>query len=398
MSHILKSISIRGIVNSIGGYSVEADVLLDSGDRGRASIPVALAPGRREVSGLDLNLRLGKLVAYDKVLKALLSCPELEVGQVALDDRLSQMTQTNIAPPAVCLAVSMAYARAVSGTRRSTLWEYIEDISGLKASVPAPIINIFSGGIHAPQYLPFQNVMAVPLGRDAPEQLAAAIDLYFYVRDEAGALDLIKGVSPAGGLILGDRDGRFAIDLLQRCIVERRAESVLGIGIDVAAEHLKTAPGRYQLAEKEYNSDDFAQLVTRISEDFKLAYVEDPFDSDDPEHWRSFTRKVGDETLVVADDLFATNAAYVASGLATAMMVKLTQVGSLSAAVEAARCAADQGMKIVTSHRSVETEDTFVSELSVGLGASFQKVGGPIGSDRTAKMNVLLRAFDEVNA
>lgn len=398
MSHSLKSIYIRGIVNSVGGYSVETDVMLDTGDRGRASIPVALAPGRREVSGLDLNLRLGGVNSFDKVLEAQLLSPELEGGQAALDDRLAQMIKANTAPPAVCLAISMAYARAVSGALRCSLWEYIEDASGLTAGVPAPIINIFSGGIHAPQYLPFQNVMAVPLRCDAPDQLAAAIDLYFYARQSALALDLVKGVSPAGGLILGDKDGRFAIDLLQRCIGEMQAENVLGIGIDVAAEHLKQASDKYRMGAKEYGPEEFSRYMIAMSEDFKLAYVEDPFDSDDNENWRKFTSRVGDQTLVVADDLFATSATHVTPGLANAMMVKLTQVGTLSAAVQAARCAADQGMKLVTSHRSVETEDTFVSELSVGLGASFQKVGGPIGSDRTAKMNVLLRAFDEVGS
>lgn len=396
MPQVLKNICIRGIVNSTGGYSVEADACLDTGYTGRASVPIALAPGRREVVGIELDLQLGRLTTFDAALASVLLNESTAQDQHSLDAQLLELTQSRLVPPAVALAVSIAYARAVADERRCRVWEYVQELSGLETRVPSPIVNIFSGGIHAPHRLAFQNVLAVPRTGDVPDQLAAAIDLYFYARNEAAGLDLVEGISPSGGIILRTSDERYALDLLARCIKEMRAEDVLGMGIDVAAEHLTSGPGRYRLAGKYLAADAFLERLIALQADFSLTYLEDPFDAEDTDHWHDITQAVSGKALIVADDLFATNAALIVPGAATGIVIKPAQVGTISGAIKAARCAAEHGMQLVTLHRSVETEDTFVSDLSIGLGAAFQKMGGPIGSDRTAKMNVQIRAFEEV--
>ncbi len=252
--------------------------------------------------------------------------------------------------------------------------------------------TLFSGGVHLREpRLPFQQIMLVPAFDTFVEDVEAVLDVYAAVEAALERAGVRFSYSASSGMVperLGYRDVlTVALDAIEHCDLG----CLVSLGIDVAAEHLRTPAGRYRIGPRELEGADLAGELLDLVRAFSLAYVEDPFDPDDEALWRGFSRAVPATACVVGDDLFASDPRYVAPELAHGILLKLSQSGTLTRALDAARAAAAHGMALCVSHRSGETEDTGLCDLAVGLGARYAKIGGPRRGDRVAKYNQLLR-------
>lgn len=230
--------------------------------------------------------------------------------------------------------------------------------------------------------------MVLPAG-DLPTRIKTAMDVY------TGCERLADNppISASSGLLVPDRETAWQLAALASA-----APPSLDLGIDVAAEHLATSKGTYRFEHREYSPGAFAELLTALAARHRIRYIEDPFDPGDTEAWEGFlpaARAAG--ITVVGDDLFVTDSARIRAGLADAMLLKLSQAGTLTATLQAARAAQQAGLRLAVSHRSGETEDCAMCDLAVAVGADYIKVGGPRRGDRIAKYNELLRLSESIS-
>ncbi|MEU4833787.1 hypothetical protein [Streptosporangium sp. NPDC023615] len=386
----ITEVVLRGILDSRARPTVEADVSLGE-VRGRGSCPVAIAPGRLERRrGLNTG-GLGRLrdgPAGRLLTDALTGCsPD---GQAGLDARLRELDDRHELGADVTLAVSLAYARASAAVAGRSLCAWLTELGSSTPGPPRLLVNAFSGGIHrsgAPDS--FQQVMAIPHAGSLIDDVHAALEIYGAVERGIAEGGGTPAISASSGFLPGDRDVSWQLGTLRRaCPAETKAT----LGVDVAAEHLLAAPGRYRFQGREHASAGFGALLLDLARAHGVEYVEDPFDPVDTDAWRAFlpaAREAG--VTVVGDDLFASDATRVRPGLADAVLLKPSQAGTVTATLDAARAARDAGLLLVVSHRSGETEDTAMCDLAVAVGAEWIKVGGPRRGDRIAKYNQLIR-------
>lgn len=392
MTHTIETAVIRAILNSGGEPAAEADIALVGGATGRASAPAAVSPGRRErprTCWLDLR----SAAAPPEVTRFLARLPRTTfAGQADFDAALDAAELGSD----VALSLSLAFARAAAAEAGVSIVEYIARIASTRPSIPHPIVAVISGGIHGmPGRRPFQQIMAVPATSSAREDVVVALDVYREVEARLRESRMLNGYSPSSGMLakgLGVEDSfELILEAAARCGVGDRVE----IAVDVAAEHLRTSDGRYRFGAQKITADEALDELTRLTEIYPITYLEDPFDAADILSWQELTRRLAGRTLVVGDDLFATNACYIDSTCAGGVLLKMNQAGTLSATLLAARVATDAGMALCVSHRSLETEDVFVVHLAIALGAGLIKLGGPRRGDRVSRYNELLR-LDEL--
>jgi enolase len=272
----------------------------------------------------------------------------------------------------------------------STLASYIGSLSKTVARMPSPLVAVFSGGIHGRE-MPLQQIM---LGVAQARFLDAArvtMDIYDSIEADARRDRILNGYSPSSGMLLTQCDCRRLLDMLGETISRLGYMHCCGIGIDVAAEHLKLSSGEYQFGSRLMTADSLLKEYLSLCENYPMVYIEDPFDSSDDGAWRELRRCIDPAVAVIGDDLFATNADLVDSTLASGILLKMNQIGTLTGTLHAASKASQQGMSLCVSHRSFETEDTAMCDLAVSLGAKYIKIGGPRRGDRTEKYNQLLR-------
>ena len=382
----ITGLTVRGILDSRGQPTVEADLRLD-GAVGRGSCAVAIKPGRLERRRRLHTGALGDLTGgpVGRLLQRELAGLE-PAGQQEVDRRLRELDDEHGLGADVTLAVSLAYARAASSAADLPLSRWMAaEAAGRRLTSPRLLVSAFSGGIHHGG-IPgsFQQIMLIPHGGDLVADIHAALAVYGVLERETGA----RSLSASSGLLAPDRTSEWQLGML--CRAAANAPAV--IGLDVAAEHLATGSGSYRFEGREYSSVAFADLLLNLASEYHIEYIEDPFDPADTGAWEAFlpaARAAG--VTVVGDDLFATDAARVRPGLADAVLLKLSQAGTLTATVAAANRARALGLGLVVSHRSGETEDTAMCDLAMAVGAEFIKVGGPRRGDRIAKYNQLLR-------
>jgi enolase 1/2/3 len=263
--------------------------------------------------------------------------------------------------------------------------------------MPHPLVNMFSGGIHGDRgHLPFQQIMVIPEFGSIQDDICAALTIYESVERRMADKGLILGYSASSGLMVG-QPYEALLEQLSRQISDLGMSSNAFIGVDVAAEHLRTADGRYEFSGRLLRGEELASVHHDLIDRYPIRFLEDPFDPDDVDLWRSFTREVADRSWVIGDDLFATNADYISKGLASGILLKMNQVGTLTATLGAAEAARNADMILCISHRSGETEDAAMCDLAVAVGARFIKVGGPRRGDRTVKYNQLIRLAEELS-
>jgi enolase len=384
------SLNLRGIMDSRARPTVEADLTLTGGASGRGSAPRAIAPGRRErARGAE-----GRLGPWDDLwLPGELRRAVLDAAfdsQADFDHFLLAFDDTHGAGADVTVAVSLAFARANAARLGVPLVGYLAGAA--RTGMPRLLVNVFSGGIHVPGRTDgFQQVMAIPRTGGLVDDIALACRVY----DEAAALARERfgepHLSASSGMLVPAGSGE-QVGLLRTAIVRAGAGGACTVGVDVAAEHLRTSRGRYHLDGRHLDAGALAGRLAELADHpIALEYLEDPFDPADTQAWRELPSLLPAATVVVGDDLFATDRARIDRGLAGGVLLKLTQAGTVTHTVEAAAVARAAGMALAVSHRSGETEDAGMCDLAVALAAEFIKIGGPRRGDRLAKYNQLLR-------
>ncbi len=267
--------------------------------------------------------------------------------------------------------------------------------------MPHPLVNVFSGGIHgASAGIPFQQIMILPRFPTAAEDIRAAVAVYDAVEAEMKAKSLLVGYSASSGLLAASLDYRGALDIVRETVARLGHDGRIDIAFDAAAEHLKSADGSYRIGDRRLSGEELLELYCRLADDYPIGLIEDPFDPADTALWRRLTAAVGHRVSVVGDDLFATDPANItgAEGTANAVLLKMNQVGTVTATLRAVRAVRACEMKLYVSHRSCETDDTAMCDLAVAVAADAIKIGGPRRGDRIGKYNRLLELAEHFGA
>jgi enolase len=408
----IKSIVAREILDSRGNPTLEADVVLESGARGRAMVPSGASTGSREAIELrdgDKNRYLGKGVcmAVSNVNEKI--APELRQwdakDQGGLDRKLLELDGTEnksrLGANAL-LGVSLAVAHAAAADEGIPLWSHIAAMSGAgggRLQLPVPMMNILNGGAHADNSVDMQEFMVLPIGQEAfSEALRCGVEIFHALKGVLHARGLATAVGDEGGFAPDLPSNEAAVEVILEAIAKAgySAGEDVYLGLDLAATEFYR-DGAYQLASegKSYDSEGFAEYLAGWVRQYPIITVEDGMAEDDWAGWSVLTELVGQDCQLVGDDLFVTNTRIfkrgIDEGVANAILIKLNQIGTLTETLEAIDMAAGAGYGSVISHRSGETEDTTIADLAVATSATQITTGSLCRSDRVAKYNQLLR-------
>ena len=399
-------IRAREVLDSRGNPTVEAEVLLAGGAFGRAAVPSGASTGALEAVELrDGGDRYGgkgvtRAVAniHDEIAPALLG--RNATDQEALDQVMLDLDGTpnkaRLGANAI-LAVSLAVARASTAALNIPLFKYL---GGPSARVlPVPFLNVLNGGAHAANSVDIQEFMLVPGGAPSfREALRAGVEVYHALKAVLSGRGLSTNVGDEGGFAPNLSSNREALEILSEAI--HNAGYQLGddiaLAMDVAASELYQG-GKYVLdgEGREFSSEEMTNFLEGLLDDFPLVSIEDGLAEDDWDGWKEHTRRIGSRTQLVGDDIFVTNEGILRKGIkeeiGNAILIKVNQIGSLSETLHTMETAERAGYGRMVSHRSGETEDTFISHLVVATNAGQIKTGAPARAERTAKYNQLLR-------
>ena len=407
-------VDIRGreILDSRGNPTVEVDVLLAGGERGRAAVPSGASTGEREALELrdgDQGRFLGKGVTKavghvnDEIRVALVN---REWQQRTLDDALIALdgtpTKGRLGANAL-LGVSMAALKAGAEHAGLPLYAHVAGLAGVTSGyrLPVPMMNILNGGAHADTNVDFQEFMVMPLGFPSfSEGLRAGTEIFHALRSILKARGLTTGVGDEGGFAPNLKSNRDALDSVMEAIAKAgyTAGDNVYIALDAAASEFGTAEGRYDFkksGEPSRDSEGMVALYEDWCRQYPILSIEDGCAEGDWRGWKLLTDALGTRVQIVGDDVFVTNPEILARGIkegvANALLVKLNQIGTVSETLDAIAMATRAGYRSVISHRSGETEDSTIADLAVGTSAGQIKTGSASRSDRIAKYNQLLR-------
>ena len=404
----IEAIRAREIIDSRGNPTVEADVRLAGGALGSAAVPSGASTGAREA----VELRDGDPARFGgKGVERAVANVEHEIApalegedageQARIDALLCELDGTpnksRLGANAI-LAVSLAAARAAAASRGQWLHEHLAALAGHPPPrMPVPMMNVVNGGAHADNNVDVQEFMVVPCGvasfRDAVRCGAEVFHTLKALLLERG---LATAVGDEGGVAPDLDSNREAIELILEAIGRAgyRAGEDVFIAIDAASSEFHRG-GRYHFEGKALDAPGFASVLAAWADDFPVVSIEDGMAEDDWEGWAELTARLGSRVQLVGDDLFVTHPGTlrrgVREGVANAVLVKVNQIGTLSETFETLGIAREAGYAAVISHRSGETEDTFIADLAVATGAGQIKTGSMCRSDRVAKYNRLLR-------
>jgi enolase len=405
----------RQVFDSRGRPTVEVDVVLDSGVRGRASVPSGASTGTHEAHELrdgDPNVfgGLGVTAAVDHVNGEIADTLR---GQPCTDQRAVDQLMRDLDGTAslarlganAVLGTSLAVCRASAVDSGQPLYRRISELAGTVPVLPMPMVNILSGGLHAGRGMDVQDFLAVPV---AATSVLEAIELTSRVRAAATTLCAERGLptllADEGGLSPGCRTGEEALELITQSIEAAGLQpgTDVAIAIDVAAVSLyDRAAGDYHLRreERHVSTAEMIDIVSSWVDRFAIVSIEDPLDEEDWAGWQTLTRQLGGRVRLIGDDLFTTNSARLAQGIArgaaNGVLVKVNQNGTVSGTLDVVAEARAAGYVPVVSARSGETEDDFLADLAVGTGAGQIKIGSVRNSERLAKYNQLVRIAED---
>jgi enolase len=414
----IRSLHARQILDSRGRPTVEVDVELADGTQARASVPSGASTGAAEAH----ELRDGDDAHYEGrgVLRAVAHVNgEIDAAlrgrnaedQSGIDADLLALDGTpqlkRLGANAI-LGVSLAVCRAAAASARQPLYRRIAALSDTaRITLPMPMVNILSGGLHAGRGMDVQDFLAIPA---SARSAAEAIDLVGRIRSAAARVMQRRGLSTLladeGGLSPGFENGRMALQLMVEAAEEAGLQPGVDmvIAIDVAASSLKGPNGSYRLDRegRTCGSDEMIAMVEGWVREFPIVSIEDALDEEDWEGWRKLTASLGTKVRLIGDDLFTTNLARVQRGIAqevgNGVLVKVNQNGTLSGTLAVMAAARAAAYAPVVSARSGETEDDFIADLAVGTAAGQIKIGSVRCSDRLAKYNQLLRIEEQSGA
>lgn len=413
MSANIVKINAREILDSRGNPTVEVDVVLENGLLGRAAVPSGASTGSKEA--LELRDQDKKRYAGKGVLKAIRNIVEALapkiIGQDAtrqsdLDKLMIELDGTKNKEKLganALLGLSMAIARAAAASKNQPLYLYLGGKTA--TSLPLPLMNVINGGAHASNSLDFQEFMIVPHRFDSfSESLRAGAEVFQTLKKILSDKGLSTNVGDEGGFAPNIPSIGDAMRLLTEAIEKAgyKPGEQISIALDVAATELYEG-GMYHFKKSQgtpKTSDEMIGIYENLLSQFPLVSIEDGLSEDDWEGWKKLTAILGSKVQLVGDDLFVTNTKLLEKGIeekaANAILIKLNQVGTLTETLEAIDAAQDAEWGTVISHRSGETEDTFIADLSVASGAEQIKTGSLSRSDRTAKYNQLLRIEEQL--
>ena len=412
MSTII-DVTAREILDSRGNPTVEADVTLASGAVGRAAVPSGASTGEHEAIELrdgDVERYLGKGVqnAVQNVEETI--APALE-GMMATDQMLIDRTLIDLDGTATksklganaILAVSMAVARAAAMDVGLPLYRYLG--GPLARVMPVPMMNILNGGAHASNTVDFQEYMIIPVGAsNFSDGLRMGVEVFHSLKKVLHKRKLATSVGDEGGFAPDLKNDEEALDVIIEAIeaANYAPGKEIALALDVAASELHK-DGTYTFKKSgagQRSAEGMIELYARWLEEYPIVSIEDGLSEDDWSGWESLTRTLGDRCQLVGDDLFVTNTERLArgieSGVANSILIKVNQIGTLTETLEAIEMARAAGYLSVISHRSGETEDTFIADLAVGTGAGQIKTGSASRTDRVAKYNQLLRIEEQL--
>ncbi len=404
-------IKAREVLDSRGNPTVEADVILESGARGRACAPSGASTGSREALELrdgDKSRYLGKGVlkavaaANGPIRDALLGFDALD--QASLDKTMIELDGTenksNFGANAI-LAVSLAAAKAAAAEKGVELYEHIADINGTPGqySLPVPMMNILNGGEHADNNVDIQEFMIQPVGAPSfKEALRIGAEIFHALKKVLSAQGLNTAVGDEGGFAPNLESNAAALAVIKEAV--EAAGYKLGTDITLAMDCAASEfyeDGKYNLKGegKVFDSNGFSDYLAELTEQYPIVSIEDGLDESDWDGFAYMTKQLGDKIQLVGDDLFVTNTKIlkegIDKGIANSILIKFNQIGSLTETLAAIKMAKDAGYTAVISHRSGETEDATIADLAVGTAAGQIKTGSLCRSDRVAKYNQLLR-------
>ena len=416
-------VKAREILDSRGNPTVEAEVICEAGIAGRASVPSGASTGKFEALELrdrdekdrydgkgvnkavvNVNVDIKDIVAGHSVTEQM----HLDRMMIAYD---GTENKSRLGANAM-LSVSMASARAGAEMSGLPLFQYL---GGTYAHIlPVPMMNIINGGAHTTSALDFQEFMIMPVGACCfREALRMGTEVYHVLRKLLLEDGHVTAVGDEGGFAPNLKNAEEALDYLMRA-VERAGyqpgEDVT-FAMDAAASELYNdetgkyifdGEGRLKGSPVVRSADEMIAYYKKLTEKYPLRSIEDGLDEEDWEGWVHMTRELGNRVQLVGDDLFVTNSARLQRGIqmgaANAILIKVNQIGTVSEAMKAIETAKRAGYKVIVSHRSGETEDSFIADLAVGVNAGQIKTGAPCRSDRVVKYNQLLRIEDMLGA
>ncbi|MHC4597493.1 MAG: phosphopyruvate hydratase [Planctomycetota bacterium] len=408
----IEEILAREILDSRGNPTVEVDVLLEDGSFGRAAVPSGASTGTHEAvelrDGGERFLGKGVLQAVEKVNNVIAPAVEGMDGldQAALDMALIEMDGTpnkgELGANAI-LGVSLAVARAAASFTSQPLYRYL---GGAAAGVvPVPMMNILNGGKHADNNVDIQEFMVVPAGAgDFSQALRIGAEIYHHLKKILKSRGQTTGVGDEGGFAPNLESNEDALKLIMEAIAKAGYEGGKDVflALDPAATEFYE-DGKYVFSGEgrpPMDAGAMADYWTGLTEAYPIVSIEDGFAEDDWEGWKLFTSRMGSKIQIVGDDLYVTNPERLARGIregaSNSILIKLNQIGTLTETLQVIRMALNNGMTAVVSHRSGETEDTFISDLAVATGVGQIKTGAPGRSERVCKYNQLLRIEEEL--
>lgn len=401
----IKRINAYEMLDSRGTPTVASEVILTNGVRAMAFSPSGASTGKFEAHELrdnDDNRYFGKGVrnAVDNVINKIqpVLCQLESPTQKTVDRTMIELDGTEnkskLGANAV-LSVSLAFAKAMAKSRGIPLFRYIGGISNNK--LPTPMMNILNGGAHAANNIDIQEFMILPFGNNFSESLQMGAEVYKCLGNILKKKGLLCGVGDEGGYAPSLNSDEEAIELILEAIdAAGYSKQTVKIALDVASSEWYK-DGMYHLNKRnvDLSTEQMILWIEKLVNTYPIVSVEDGLSEEDWGGWQELTEKIGNKVRLVGDDLFVTNSERLKYGIekkaGNSILIKLNQIGTLTETVNAVNLAKENNFVPIISHRSGETEDTFISDLSVGLSAPFIKTGAPCRSDRVAKYNRLIK-------
>ncbi|MDD5245358.1 MAG: phosphopyruvate hydratase [Syntrophorhabdaceae bacterium] len=400
----------REVLDSRGNPTVEVEVTLESGVMGRAIVPSGASTGEREALELrdgDAKRYKGKgvLKAVDNVNNSI--APEIEgldaIDQAYIDNLLIELDGTenkNKLGANAILGVSLALARASAEYLDIPLYQYIGGIRGRE--LPVPMMNVINGGAHAQNDLDAQEFMIVPAGADCfKEAIRMGAEIFHALKGVLKDKGHVTGVGDEGGFAPQISSTKEALDLLMVAITKAgyKPGKDVFIALDTAASEFYKK-GKYHIDKNVWDSNKLIDFYESIIGDYPIISIEDGLAQNDWKGWKSFTDRCASKIQIVGDDIFVTNPKIftegIKKGIANSILIKLNQIGTLTETLTTIELAKRAGYTCVISHRSGETEDTFIADLAVATNVGQIKTGSASRSERIAKYNQLMRIEDEL--
>jgi len=406
-SSMIKNITAREIIDSRGNPTIEADVILESGVMGRAAVPSGASTGAREA--IELRDEDAKRFGGKGVLKAVghvnNEIREALLGKDASDQSDIDNTMLSLDGTEnksklganALLAVSMACARAAAEDNRQPLYEYLS--TGEAPLMPVPMMNIINGGSHADNSVDLQEFMVMPTGMGSIEEaIRCGAEIFHALKKVLLAKGMNTAVGDEGGFAPDLPSNESALEVIMEAIeiAGYKAGEEVMIAIDAASSEFYE-DGKYNLASegKKLSASEFIDVLESWVDKYPIISIEDGLDENDWEGWKLLTERLGKKVQLVGDDLYVTNTSIFKQGIdkniANSILIKVNQIGTLTETLAAIDMAKKAGYTAVISHRSGETEDTFIADLAVATSAGQIKTGSMSRSDRVAKYNQLIR-------